>query len=182
MLSKRIEAAELDVMAADGERVAMRLGVSDLARLSELVVVESGSESSVLDAVLKFGAGAEGYPRIRVMVAGELTLRCQRCLKGIALPVRIDTQLTVLSEDEQADQLAEPFDCVVMESGVLVPVTVIEDEILATLPMVPLHEAGGSCARAREPSEIREKQAEQTYRPFEALAAIVGNTQEGNGD
>lgn len=183
MPSKRIEAAELKELAAGGERVELRIGARDLARLSELLVVAADDVGDGgIDATLKFDDGPEGYPRVRIDVDGKLPLRCQRCLDAIDWPVSLRTQLTVVGDHEEAGALAEPFDCVVMESGTLLAATMIEDEILATLPMAPFHDNVNDCASVDVASLDNTEQSDRTHRPFESLATMVAGARDTDGD
>ena len=61
-----------------------------------------------------------------------------------------------------------------MHEGVLQLDTVIEDEILAALPMVPVHDTGTECA-ATTSQDNTETETEQMHRPFAALADLVGS-------
>ncbi len=176
MPGTRIEAAKLAELAAAGERLTLTIDPAELTRLSALLVEDS--RGACLDARVQFDEGPEGLPRMHMEVTGELGLRCQRCLDVIAWPVRLDTRLTLLGEDAEAGRLAEPFDSVALESGALTLETVIEDEILAALPIAPMHRAGEACVGASP--EGFEEQAGQTYRPFEALARMVAG--DGDGD
>lgn len=178
MLSKRIEAAELKELAASGARLGMRLGIEQLPRLAELLEVEQPSETgrALVCADVGFATGTEGFPQLTISARGNLSLRCQRCLRPVAWPLRLTTSLTVLRGDEQAEQLAEPFDSIVMAADGLALDGMIEDEILTALPMAPLHGPEDDCveAHARIVDLKSEQEAGQTHRPFAALATMVG--------
>jgi len=177
MPSKRIEAAELKELAAAGGRQEMHLGSERLDRLADLLEVPTGGDTGPveLDAEVGFEAAPAGFPRLNISVSGELSLRCQRCLRAVAWPLRLTTRLTVVGSDEQAEQLAEPFDSIVMDADGLALDTIIEDEILAALPLAPVHEPG-QCEQAGAAIENLDSDNEtgQTYRPFAALATMVG--------
>ena len=182
MPSKRIEAAELKELAAAGARLEMHLGIEQLPRLADLLEVgqESEARQDLVSVDVSFAAGAEGFPQLSIAASGKLSLCCRRCLRAVAWPLRLSTRLTVLRTDEQAEQLAEPFDSIVMAADALALDAIIEDEILAALPMAPVHEPGDECAEAdaRIVDLKSEQEAGQTYRPFAALATMVG----GGGD
>ena len=97
-------------------------------------------------------------------------------------PVTVSTRLTVVDSDGSARQLAEPFDSVIAADGAFEPLAVIEDEILAALPMAPLHGADTECGQQREPSRDTQFGAGQTHRPFESLATLVGNENDRERD
>ena len=122
--------------------------------------------------------GTEGIARLRIDVTGQLPLRCQRCLHTVVWPLRLSTRLTVVSDDREAEALTEPFDSVILEDGELRLETVVEDEILAALPMAPAHEPGEDCISAGTPIVESENETEQTYRPFASLATLVGDEQD----
>jgi uncharacterized protein len=175
MLSKWIGTAELKELAGQGARLELSLNVEDLTRLAEFVVKPGDGRQAPgqLAARIRFENGSEGYPRMRISVTGSLILRCQRCLRPVEWSVHVRTRLTVLGSDAQATQLAEPFDSIVMSADGLRLAAVIEDEILAALPMAPVHEPGVDCVEAGAPNVELQSKAEQTYRPFAGLATRV---------
>ena len=185
MLSKCIGTAELKELAGQSACLGLSLNVENLPRLADIVVetgfVETGAVEAgdgdraggQLAATVRFDNGSEAYPRIRIAVTGSLKLQCQRCLRPVDWPIDVRTRLTVLSSDAQVGQLAEPFDSIVMGADGLMLATVIEDEILAALPMVPVHEPGVDCVEAGAPNLELESKTEQMYRPFADLATRV---------
>ncbi|MFW2405559.1 MAG: YceD family protein [Gammaproteobacteria bacterium] len=181
MLRTRIEAAELGELAAAGERLEIRLGVEDLPRLAGLIAGNQ-EDDKILAVTAGFDAGPEGYPRMRLTVDGHLHLRCQRCLSAVPCSVALTTRLTVVDNDEQAELLADPFDSVVMEAGVLDLATVTEDETLAALPMAPVHESEQECVDLGAELTDFENTTEQTYRPFESLATMVAGDDRAGDD
>jgi len=186
MPSKRIEAAELKELAAAGARLELQLGVEQLPRLADLLAAgqESAAGQALVSVDVSFATGPEGFPQLSIAASGNLSLRCQRCLRAVAWPLQLSTQLTVLRADEQAEQLAEPFDSIAMTADNLALDAVIEDEILAALPMAPVHDPGDECvtAGARIVDLKSEQEAGQTYRPFAALATLVGGDSDRQDD
>lgn len=172
MLRTRIEAAELGELAAAGDRLEIHLGVKDLPRLAELMASDQ-KRDRILDVAVGFDEGPDGHPRMWLAVDGDLQLRCQRCLNAVPCSIALTTQLTVVANDGQAQSLTDPFDSVVMESGVLDLATVTEDEVLAALPMAPVHENEQECVELGAELTDLENSTELTYRPFEALATMV---------
>jgi uncharacterized protein len=196
MPSKRIDVAErrLDIeglreLAAAGAVIEPQLDVRRFPRLAKLFSpsaetvdagIDEGSEDvwSGIEAGVGIERGTEGIARLRINVTGQLPLRCQRCLQTMVLPLQLSTRLTVVSDDREAEKLTEPFDSVILEDGELRLETVVEDEILAALPMAPAHEPGEDCVSAGAPIAESENETEQTYRPFASLATLVGDEQD----
>ncbi len=174
MLSKCVDPVQLGELARQGATLALRPSVADLKRLS--VCTEPGeSETAELAVEVQFDRGPEDFPRVSLSISGQLSLRCQRCLEPLAWPVRIETCLCVLDDEGQTALIASPFDSVLTSTGGLDLVAVIEDEILAALPMAPVHEQEPECRSAGEVENNSTKNAESMQRPFADLASLAGS-------
>ena len=149
MLSSRIEMGELAELAARRASRTVRVDPRDLPRLSQLAVDSgdncsgdaSDERGSSLTADVRFEDGPEGLPRVQLKITGRADLVCQRCLLPLGWPVEIESVLTVLTDEDQANQIEDPFDTVLVNIEGMNVETVIEDEILAALPMAPVHAA-----------------------------------------
>ena len=112
--------------------------VRDSARLADLCRGSGLTER--LQASWSFELGLEGFPLVRVRAAGALKLKCQRCLAPVQLPIEVDCKLTVVAGENEIQEVASPYDTVVAGPGGLALGTILEDEILTSLPMAPVHE------------------------------------------
>ncbi len=179
MLSERVDSARLNELARKGADSTLRLPISDLGRLSACMhsseADQDSGEPAVLVADVKFDIGPEGFPRIGLAVTGRISLQCQRCMEAVVWPVRIDTRLAVLDSDEQTELIANPFDSVLLGSEGMHLATVIEDEVLAALPMVPVHKNELQCQQAGGKKSNLLIDAELMQRPFADLASLVGS-------
>ena len=179
MLSERVDSTQLSELARKGIGLDLRLPVANLARLP-VCLYSSGKgqdsdESEELAANVQFGFGSEGLPQIELSISGHLSLQCQRCLDPVIWPVQIDTCLTVLNSDEQTELIASPFDSVSIDVDGLDLAIIIEDEILAALPMVPVHTGGPNCQATGGLDINSETDAELMQKPFADLAGLVGS-------
>ena len=88
-------------------------------------------------------ADAAGRPALAIALDGEVPLECQRCLDVFAAPVEQRT-LTLLARTEgEADALdAGSEDEVLVADHLLDARTLVEDELLLTLPFAPMHPEG----------------------------------------
>ena len=179
MLSKSIGTAELAELARRGSRHELSITVTTLARLAEIVVTSVNGHNGSLVAEIRVDNGSEGFPRIWIVVTGSVTLPCQRCLRPVEWAVNVNSRLTVLRDEAESAKLAEPFDSVVMGVDGFLLSTLIEDEVLAALPMAPVHVTAADCAKAGASNIDLESNAEPTYRPFANLAASVAAAGEG---
>jgi len=179
MLSEHVDLARLGELARKGVGMAQCLSAKDLVRLSACTLQagagQQTDESVELTADVRFDVGPEGFPRVSVAIKGHLSLQCQRCLEPLAWPVRIETCLSVLDDEEQTELIASPYDSVLINADGLNLVEVIEDEILAALPMVPVHEDGPNCRSACGADNNSTIDAELKQRPFADLVSLVGS-------
>ncbi|MBN8279883.1 MAG: DUF177 domain-containing protein [Gammaproteobacteria bacterium] len=166
------ELADLVARRATRERV---LATPDLPRLAALAPTGTGAAAGRLEARLGFQPGSEGHPQLRLVVAGTVPLVCQRCLGLLEFPVAIDERLTLVGSDAEAALLADPFDAVLLEDGDLAVSQVIEDEVLAALPLAPRHPVatcGGSLPGTDRQADDKLSNGE-THRPMAGLADLL---------
>ena len=176
MLNERVDSARLIDLANQAVSRELRAAVSDFPRLSSCVVPNRDATGSpaALSVDLRFAIGPEGFPTIDVAVAGELQLECQRCLEPVDWPVRVGIRLTVLEDDAQSGAIADPFDSVTMGAEGLDLGTLVEDEVLASLPIAPVHADESGCRSETTHDENSPTDAELMHRPFANLAGLLG--------
>lgn len=91
---------------------------------------------------------AEGRPAISIDIEGDVPLVCQRCLAPMAWPVSQGTEVLLAhDEDELATLDAETDGEVILADRPLDAATLVEDELVLTLPFAPRHE--GECPGRR---------------------------------
>lgn len=171
------ELADLVARRASRERV---LPTAHLARLAALappqaVGAVAGPGSGQLEARLGFQPGGEGHPQLHLVVAGMVPLVCQRCLGLLEFPVAIDERLTLVGSDAEAALLADPFDAVLLEDGDLPVGQVIEDEVLAALPLAPRHPVATCGVRLPDADGQADDRLSsgETHRPMAGLADLL---------
>ncbi len=91
------------------------------------------------------GAGTLGsFARLMAETEGrgaDLPLTCQRCLTPVQVPVTIDRDFRFVADEATAEAQddASEEDLLVISRSFALP-TLIEDEFLMEMPLVPLHE------------------------------------------
>ena len=131
-----------------GKSCEGEIGVRDLPRLQDMIV--PGEQR--LHFHLQGSLSPRREPRIACIIRGHLSLRCERCLGVFEHRLELlstvvfvtDESLLPAIEDEEA-----AIDYVVGETTLNVR-TLIEDEIILALPLVPRHETGECQASAEE--------------------------------
>ena len=176
MLKGLIGTVELGELAGRNGSLEQRLRSCDLPRLVRLTPDDALGPSSGLDAVAEFLRGPEGFPVMRLRITGTWPLVCQRCLSAAPCVIDIDSELTILQSETDSERVADPFDCVILEAEGLRLLEVIEDEVLAALPMAPVHRADDLCAAAGGESPKPDTIEEKANKPFAGLAELMDST------
>ena len=148
--------------AREERHLVGKLAVSDLPRLADVLADDAG----ILNCRLSGGRNEEGKLFLLLEVAGELRLKCQRCLESLVLPLDIKSQVMLVPpgapwpDESLADDTADAVEAMAEQ-----PVAaLIEEEVLLALPVVPRHE---SCALPEGGDHDR-----RAASPFAALARL----------
>jgi uncharacterized protein len=142
------------------------LGLSDLARLASSVV---SFEGDVVRYSLRGDCGAQNEPLLLLVLRGSLTLQCQRCLQPMSM--RLDVDATFELRDDVTDDVLLQDDLdddsrdYLSASRKMDLISLIEDEVLLALPLVPKHDV---CSGI----DLRHKQ--EAASPFGGLLSIKG--------
>ena len=178
MVAACIGSAELADLVARGGGLDLSSPVSSLERLVALGPSATGAGHTTTEALstrCTFQRGSEGYPQVRLMVTGIVPLVCQRCLDLLEFPVSLDVLLTVIPGDAEAAGLTAPFETALLTDGELLLTQIVEDEVLAALPLAPRHAETAACGR------LEQANSSEMYRPMAGLADLLGrNDRQGN--
>lgn len=144
--------------------MAGEVAVAALTRLADVLADGEGMLACRIEGWLD----AEGRPRLQLSVSGSLLVRCQRCLEGLAWPVRIEVALQpVKAGQEIPEDELEDDDLDALEVGdELDLIGLVEDEVLLALPIAPRHE---NCEPPRPDGGTKKES------PFAGLAALRGS-------
>jgi uncharacterized protein len=147
-----------------GSTLKGEVPVAELARLREVVAQRSGTLSYVLSGSM----GADGRPRLILMLSGSLKLACQRCLGPLEQPLASRREFVLVRPGDPEADVADEADTVehVPADPKLDVVGLVEEEALLQLPMAPKH-AEGSCRLARSSDGGSDASS-----PFAALASL----------
>jgi uncharacterized protein len=171
MLADRIDGAQLAQLAERRAVQSAELGAERLPRLAGML---SGDRvPGRIEAEVAFAPAKVGLARLRLSLNGPLELVCQRCLGPLIWPARLDASLAVVAQEADADALEDPFEAVALDDGVLCLSEVIEDEILAAVPLAPRHTADDKCDAPAPPVDAEEGDAGGSSRPFAELGALM---------
>lgn len=177
MSSRSFDPSHLDVAtfaSAAGDLDGL-LPLSALDRLAASALPDAPSEDHGpvrwgLRGESRAAAGGEAEIWLHITAAASISLTCQRCLQPCAVPLNVErgfrfvhgeAAAAALDEESEEDVLAlsRSFDAL----------TLVEDELLLALPLVPRHD------RCPVPLPLRHDdlpEADAQDHPFAVLAAL----------
>jgi uncharacterized protein len=141
--------------ARSGQSLQGSVPVAGFKRLEDILYDAQGD----LDYELKGGRDARSRPQLELTVRGTPHLQCQRCLGLLEYALEVRTVLLVIAPGASAEEdIDDPEAPDVIEASTELDVaTLIEDEVLLSLPLAPRHQeevcASHGAERARD--EVR---------------------------
>ncbi|MES2624558.1 MAG: YceD family protein [Pseudomonadota bacterium] len=156
--------------------LAADLPLTKLERLTDSLNDDSG----VVEVNLLFGTDEEKKRSLTGTLDTTVKVLCQRCLQEMELELHCSLNLKVCDDEQELHDLPETEDGIVMEEDGLNILDVIEDELILSLPLVPVH-ADANCSsflnaltQAESGTKGRDKNsdAEANLSPFAVLATL----------
>jgi uncharacterized protein len=165
-LKEPLDALDLAAAAAVVER---EFRLANFTRLVDRLLTPEG----VAEARMSLRS-AGGVPIAELRVRAEALLTCQRCLEPMQRTLQSTSQLAFVERDDApvpADHEAIPGDPRQVDLAALV-----EDELLLSLPLIPIHGAGEKCT-APGSQATRDTgagpPAQEMRRPFAGLKELL---------
>lgn len=120
-------------------------GTFDARRLPNVDdVLAAGDDPVPVAWTIEGRSSAEGRPALQVELAGSVPLVCQRCLGRVDWPVAQRTEVLLAGDGNELSRLDEASESeVILADRPLEAATLVEDELVLTLPFAPRHE--GEC-------------------------------------
>ena len=122
-------------VAAQRAVIAGRVDVAALPRVAD-VLADAGGTADIAYRITG-SADAAGRPALEVAVAGAVSLRCQRCLQPFRWPVEQTTLLLLARDERELARIDEDEHEALLADAPLDAMTLVEDELLLTLPFAP---------------------------------------------
>jgi len=153
-------------MVAAQRRFDGQVALAEMTRLQGLVADTEGECTYSLefgrDEILRVS-----YVELTIDTA--LPLICQRSLQRFLLPVSIVQRLGLIRDEEEESSLPEGYEAMLVpDDGQLVPLELVEDELVLAVPVVPLSPDGEPVDADWAPSQEEADKAN----PFAALAGL----------
>jgi len=112
------------------------------------------------------GAKASVHGRLSVQVE----LECQRCLEPMAYHLEANFQLAFIRYEREQEGLPEELEALLVDDQGLDLRSLVEDELILALPLVPLHPE--PCLKWQAPEEEAEAAEPEKENPFAVLAQL----------
>ena len=129
-------------LAAKGESLAGEIDASTLDRLADRLAPDAGP--APIAWRIDGEHDALRRPILCLTIEGSLPLVCQRCLQPLSAPIAQQTRLLLARDEAELGLLDAEEPEVVLAATPIQARTLIEDEILLSLPLAPRH-ADGEC-------------------------------------
>lgn len=163
--------------AAEGNRIYR--GTVALARMDRLSPMladtrgEAGFEA-------RFARDELGFTTISLDVSASLPLICQASLERFELDVRRNSRLAVIELLNEQDRLPGHYEAVWAESGQVVFLELIQDELILEVPQVPRKPGMEEVLYTTDPQPGDAAQEQQQNNPFAALGDLMRNEHDDN--
>jgi uncharacterized protein len=141
-----------------------------LAELPRLRSQLAGIEGEVRGRV-HFGRAA-GIAVAEVAMSGMAHVVCQRCLEAMEVPVATTVRVGLIAAESDLSRVPEDLEPVLALEGRISVGELVEEELLLTLPIVPLHAQTDACVVAAAAPLVTDEREEETQRPFEGLGEL----------
>ena len=165
---QRIQSLDIWALARSGGLIEGEQEVAELARLQSACAGQAPQPVRWrLQGLLKQGADGHDQPWMVLQIDAELPLTCVRCLQPVHHVFRIERafrfvadEATAMAEDEDSEEDLLPL------SPLLDGLSLIEDELLMDMPILPKHD---NCqSEYLQTNDVGEH--DEKVKPFAALA------------
>ena len=169
MLPPWSQPLDVDRLARGEAEIEFDVPLSELPRLKSRIAGIGGS----VRGTARFGRQS-GFAVAELSLAGTAMLQCQRCMQAMALPIASTTHVALILAEADAAEVPEELEPVLAREGRIGIGELVEEELLLTLPIVPLHEDLRECAVPPAAPLLTEEAPEHvTQRPFEGLGELL---------
>jgi len=131
--------------------------ISDFPKLSE--IANNKKENIKVD--LSFYLKNNKTPCVDGIIELDIVLACQRCLDDFSISLKINFSLAFVRHNKESAELDSYYEIYLIEDEDLATHDLISDEILLSIPMVPVHDY--DCTRETNEQEKYEVKSENPF-------------------
>ena len=146
-----------------------QIPLSSMDRLAGLLVNDSGAVSVAL-----YFSREGRLAKIEGQIEAILELECQNCLEAMEWPVISTIKLGIVTSIDQANRLPEDYEPLLVEEGKILLKTLVEDELLLSIPAFPRHQHDcfHSKFNNKPANSLLHKEQSPSENPFSILAKL----------
>lgn len=145
------------------------LPINKMDRLAPNLYDQEGELSAEMD----FARDEQGTPYVRGQLKVSLNLQCQRCMEPFKYEIITGFMFGFVSSEDEIEELPRCYDPIVVEEGVVKIGEILEEELLVSLPIVPVHNV--SECKVTLPFEFQSKEDPQDTKqenPFKVVELL----------
>lgn len=154
-------------LAAQNEQIQGQLPLVDCERLLPLLRENTGC----IDFSLQFMQDDSQRAIVHLNLSAVLMLECRRCLQPLSQQFEVAVDLAVIDKVEAAEDLPETYEPLLLTDGSVALESLIEDELLLNLPVMPGH-SDQECPVAL-PENWISNELEERKNPFGVLKKLL---------
>ena len=139
-------------------------GTMPIRRLDRLADMIADPGESEIAFELLFSHDDQRQVRVEVRVRGQVPLICQRSLKIFEHELDSHSVVGLITDEREADALPDDYEPLLVSEGRIKLATLIEEEMLLALPLVPVDPESERIGSEAPPAD--------THRPFAELAKL----------
>jgi uncharacterized protein len=159
---------EVERLADSGADLDFAVPLAELAGLRSLGAGVSGN----VRGHVRFSREA-GVAVAELTLSGLARLECQRCVKPMELPVQSNVRVGLIGSEADTGRVPAELEPMLAPGGRISIGELVTEEMLLTLPIVPLHGEGTECGAAFKPGGAQPRAGEATHKPFARLAELL---------
>lgn len=125
-------------LAGLAQRGVVLEGAIQLAKCGRLQKLLN-SDAGCVEARLVFSKSHDELLLMQLQCAARLELICQRCLKPVVHEVSEQVEFAIADNEDSLAVLPQGVDLIALQGDRFQPATLIEDELIVSLPLVPRH-------------------------------------------
>lgn len=132
-------------LAANAERLEGELPLNDMSRLADVIGQQEGNCHAQLD----FAVDTQRQRYIKGWAKARVMMPCLRCMQPMPVMLDCSILLGMVTDESLAARLPREYDPLVVDQERLELLSVIEDELLLSLPQAVYHD-DSECAVSRD--------------------------------
>ena len=137
--------------------------ISDFPKISKI----ASNKKDNVKVDLSFYLKNNKTPCVDGIIGLNIVLACQRCLDDLSITLKVNFNLAFVRHNQESEELDSHYEIYVIKEEELATHDLVSDEILLSIPMVPMHDY--DCIKEINEQEIVEGKSEK---PFAILKKI----------